>query len=81
MPEAAEQKIGNVGSASESFAAGIAKASVAADLPPMSFGLKASVQVNLELDSSALIEFLAKKIGGPVPAEVASFLEMALKAI
>ena len=75
-----DQKLGSFGDATETFSAGVAKAAVTAVLPATSFGLTGSVQVALSLDAGTLIAFIAAKIGGPVPAEVAAFLEAALKA-
>jgi hypothetical protein len=75
-----EQKIGSVGSASESYAKGVASADASVSVPQNAFGLSVSLQLNVSLDAKILIGYLAGKIGGPVPAEVASFLELALAA-
>lgn len=78
--EEATQKLGALGSVQESYAAGVASVSGSVALPATAFGLSASADLKLSLDAKALIEYIAAKIGGPVPAEVAAFLEMALKA-
>ena len=73
-----QQKIGDVGSISETFATGVAAVSAQLNLPATTFGLQIGVAVNGTLDAKILIAYLAAKIGGPIPAEVASFLEAAL---
>lgn len=75
-----EQKLGSVGVADESFSKGVASTSASAEIPATSFGLSGSVQLKLDLDAKILVGYLAAKIGGPVPAEVASFIELALAA-
>lgn len=75
-----EQKLGNIGVADESYASGVAKATATVSVPQTSYGLTLKLSAEADLDAAVLIDFLAKKIGGPVPAEVASFLELALKA-
>jgi len=79
--ESASQNIGSDVKVSESLAAGVVSVSGSAALPATDFGLTLSVQVTGGLDASVLISFLAAKIGGPVPAEVAAFLEAALKTL
>ncbi len=74
----AEQQLGTFGEVTETFSKGVAKATLSAALPPTSFGLKLNVSVDGSLDAKSLIDYLAAKIGGPVPAEVASFIEAAL---
>lgn len=78
--ETATQKIGSVGQVTENFDKGVASASGSAALPPTNFGLSVGVQVTASLDAKILIGFLAAKIGGPIPAEVAAFLEATLAA-
>lgn len=73
-----DQNIGSVGKASESYSKGVATASAEVALPNTSFGLTVSLEANVSLDAKVLIAFLATKVGGPVPAEVASFIEAAL---
>lgn len=80
MPESATQKLGDFGSATESLAAGVASVAASAALPLNAFGLSLSVEVKAALDAKVLIGYLAAKIGGPVPSEVAAFLEAALAA-
>lgn len=75
-----EQKVGNFITADESYAAGVAGAKAVATVPQTAYGLKLNVSVEADLDAGVLIGYLAGKIGGPVPAEVASFLQLALKA-
>ncbi len=75
----AEQKLGSVGEATETYAKGVASTSVAITPIATAFGLLLSGQLNASLDASVLIAYLAAKIGGPVPAEIASFLETAIK--
>jgi hypothetical protein len=75
-----EQNIGNVGIVTESYAAGVASAVVAVAVPPTSYGLNVKLSAELDLDAKVLIGYLAAKIGGPVPAEVATFIEGALAA-
>ena len=75
----AEQKLGSVGEATETYAKGVATASVAITPVTTAFGLSLSGQLNVSQDAALLIAYLAAKIGGPVPAEIASFLETALK--
>ncbi len=75
-----EQSLGNLGSASETYAKGVAGASAVLNLPATAFGLSLSIQANASLDAKILVAYLAAKIGGPVPAEVASFIELALAA-
>lgn len=75
-----EQALGNVGKADESYAKGVASASVSVAVPATSYGLSLNVSVGANLDAKILIAYLAAKIGGTVPAEVASFLEAALAA-
>lgn len=78
--EQATQQIGSVGSVTESFSAGVAAVEASLVLPQTAWGLSGSLPLKLSLDSKVLIAYLAAKIGGPIPAEVASFLEMALAA-
>lgn len=75
-----EQKLGSVGLADESYAKGVASAKASVTVPSTAYGLKLNVSVEADLDASVLIGYLAGKIGGPIPAEVASFIELALKA-
>jgi hypothetical protein len=76
----ATQPLGSFGSASEDYSAGVGSASASAAIPATTFGLSGQVQVTVSLDAKILIGYLAGKIGGPVPAEVAAFLEAALAA-
>lgn len=73
-----EQKLGNIAVLDESYSKGVVSASGSAALPVNAFGLSLGVQVNATLDAKILIGYLAAKIGGPIPAEVAAFLESAL---
>ena len=75
-----EQQIGSLGSITESYAAGVVSAAGSLAIPPTSFGLGGSVQLSLTLSAPLLIAYLASKIGGAVPADVATFIEAALKA-
>jgi hypothetical protein len=75
-----EQQIGNYVKADETFSGGIATAKVTAAVPQTSYGLKLNVTIEADMDAGVLIGYLAGKIGGPVPAEVASFIQLALKA-
>ena len=75
-----EQNLGTLGTVTESYAAGVAGVVVAAALPPTAFGLQFNLSLSGSLDASTLIGYLAGKVGGPIPAEVAAFLELALKA-
>lgn len=75
-----EQAIGNVGKADETYSKGVAGASVSLAVLPTAYGLSFGVSVNASLDAKILIGYLAARIGGPVPAEVALFLETALAA-
>lgn len=77
----AEQNIGSVGSVTESYSKGVASVDAEVKLPQTSYGLEVVVSIKGDLDASKLIAYLAGKIGGPIPAEVASFLEGALKVI
>ncbi len=73
-----EQNLGNLGKVDESYAKGVANASVTFALPTNSFGLSVKANIEADLDAKTLVAFLAAKIGGPIPAEVASFIEAAL---
>lgn len=73
-----EQKLGSFGDVQESYAKGVASLSATAALPATEFGLQVSVKLEGSIDAKVLVAYLAAKIGGPVPAEVASFLETAL---
>lgn len=75
-----EQKLGNVGVADESYADGVATAKATVSVPQTAYGLKLNVSIEADMDASVLVGYLAAKIGGPIPAEVASFIELALKA-
>jgi hypothetical protein len=68
-------------STTESFASGVASAKVSVLVPQTAWGLTLKLPLELDLDATVLIAYLAAKIGGPIPAEVAVFLETALKAI
>jgi hypothetical protein len=80
MTETATQNLGSVGELTESYSAGVASASASAALPVTSFGLTLNVQATASLDAKVLIAYLAAKLGGPIPAEVAAFLESVLAA-
>jgi hypothetical protein len=73
-----EQNIGNVGQVTESYSKGVVSATGAVALPANPWGLTVGLQVNASLDAKILIAYLAAKVGGPVPATVAEFLESAL---
>lgn len=73
-----DQKLGSVGQADESYSKGVASASASVAVPQTSYGLTLKLTAEADLDAKVLIGYLAAKIGGPVPAEVASFLESAL---
>lgn len=75
-----EQQLGNVGQAVESYSKGVASASANLAVAQTAYGLSAKVGLELDLDAKVLIAYLAAKIGGPIPAEVAAFLESALAA-
>lgn len=75
-----EQAIGSLGQAVESFSKGVASASAGVAVAQTAYGLSLKLSVEADLDASVLVAFLAAKIGGPIPAEVATFIEMALKA-
>jgi hypothetical protein len=75
-----EQSIGNVGNAVESYAKGVASAVATVAVPQTAYGLTLKISAEADLDSAVLIAYLAAKIGGVVPAEVAAFLELALKS-
>lgn len=64
--------IGNVGTQSVEFVGGqmVAKASVA-----VPYG---SVDLDIVISPKAILDAIAAKVGGPIPAEVAAFLEQAL---
>lgn len=76
-----EQKIGSVGDIQESYSKGVVSVQGSAAFPANSFGLSLKVSIEGDLDAKVLIGYLAQKIGGPIPAEVASFLELALAAV
>jgi hypothetical protein len=80
MTEQASQNLGSVATVTESYSAGVGSAGIAANLPQTVWGLSGNVALNLKLDASVLIAYLAAKIGGPIPTEVAAFLEATLKA-
>ncbi len=80
MSEQVSQSLPNLGSVSESYAAGVASANASLALPETAWGLTIAVQASASLDAKKLIGYLAAKAGGPVPAEVASFIEAALAA-
>jgi hypothetical protein len=73
-----EQNLGTMGQVVESYSKGVVSAAANANLPATAFGLSLTLQANVSLDAKVLIGYLAAKIGGPVPAEVAAFLETAL---
>lgn len=75
-----QQALGTLGQVTETYSGGVASAQVAVNVPQTSYGLSINVQATASLSATTLIGYLAAKIGGPVPAEVAAFLEMALKA-
>lgn len=74
----AKQELGSFGEVSESYSAGVGSVSASAALPKTAFGLSAKISIEADLDAKDLIEYLAQKIGGPVPETVAQFLEAAL---
>lgn len=80
MSESATQKLGSVGTATETFAAGVETAAVAVSLPETAWGLTVGVQANQSLDAKKMITYMAAKIGGPIPAEVAVFVDSYLAA-
>lgn len=73
-----EQKIGDVGVMDESYAKGVASVTATISVPSTSYGLSIKISAEADLDAKILIGYLAGKIGGPIPAEVAAFLENAL---
>lgn len=73
-----EQKVGNYAVADESYSAGVATAKATVAIPETKYGLKVNVSVEADLDAKTLVGYLAAKIGGPVPTEVAAFIESAL---
>jgi hypothetical protein len=76
--EQATQALGSLGTATESLSAGVASAKASGALAQTAWGLSLNVSVEADLDAKKLIGYLAGKIGGPIPAEVATFLEAAL---
>lgn len=75
-----EQNIGSVGNATETYSKGVASAVATVAVPQTSYGLTLKVSAEADLDAKVLVAYLAAKIGGPVPAEVAAFIELALGA-
>lgn len=75
-----EQNLGTFGTATESYSKGVASAQVQGNLPANAFGLSLQVSVTGSINAETLISYLAGKIGGAVPAEVASFINLALSA-
>ena len=63
-----------VGSLDVAFVGGIFQVKVS--LPVPSIGAEADLL--LKLSPKSLIDLLAEKVGGPIPAEVAAFLENAI---
>lgn len=76
----ADQTLNQFVSTSESYAAGVASAKASVSVPQTSYGLTLKISAEADLDAGTLIGYLAAKIGGPIPAEVAVFLESALKS-
>lgn len=65
-------KLGTVGSYDLAFTAGKIVVSVGLSLPEVGASLSVSI------GPKEILDLIASKIGGPIPAEVASFLESAL---
>lgn len=73
-----EQAIGSYGKLDETYSKGVASASGSFSAPANEFGLSLSLQLKADLDAKTLVAYLAAKVGGPIPAEVAAFIESAL---
>jgi hypothetical protein len=76
-----EQQVNQFIKTDESYSKGVAQATATVAVPQTAWGLSLDVTAVAKLDAPTLIGYLAGKIGGPIPAEVALFLETALKEI
>lgn len=72
------EKIGNIGSVDVAFKGGALVLSAVIQAANPAYGLKFSNTTELSVGPKEILDALSAKIGGPVPAAVAKFLEDAL---